>query len=188
MRSAGIRGLYESRFQPLTELKEGVLFEVGFDKTTPFEHKDLSSWAYDKAKEVGIAIIDNRAKNVKCYLPEYTFIEKLQTISTKYRKNISEKNDSPVNFIRHYYDVFMLLNTERVIQFIGSPSYLHYKNKKFGQADELDIGKNPAFLLSDASELERFSLLYEKKSEIYFSKAPSFQEIINKIMGYSHLL
>jgi len=56
---------------------------VGFDKTTPFEEKNISSWAYEKAMEARVDVIDNRAKKVKCYLPEYTFVEKLQTISTK---------------------------------------------------------------------------------------------------------
>ena len=36
MRSAGIRGQYDSHFEPLKALKEGILFEMGFDKTTPF--------------------------------------------------------------------------------------------------------------------------------------------------------
>ena len=188
MRSAGIRGLYHSNFQPMEELKEGILFEVGFNKTTPFEHKNISSWAYDKVRETGISVIDNRAQNVKCYLPEYTFIEKLQTISTKYRKNKKEKNESPVNFIRHYYDVYMLLKTERVLKFIQTDIYHEYKKEKFGQADDLDITKNPAFLLTETGEMEQFSDLYDKKSEIYFGNHPAFQEIIDKIKSYSDLI
>jgi hypothetical protein len=188
MRGAGIRGLYHSHFQALEVLKEGILFEVGFDKTTPFEHKDISSWAYDKAKEAGISLIDNRAKSVKCYLPEYTFIEKLQTISTKYRKNKNEKNESPVNFIRHYYDIYMLLKTERVLKFIQTDNYQGYKKEKFGQAVDLDITKNPAFQLTEIGEMEQFSGLYNKKSEIYFGNHPPFQEIIDKIKSYADVL
>ena len=80
---------------------------MGFDKTTPYEEKDISSWAYDKVITSGIQVFDNRALKVKCYYPEYTFIEKLQTISTKYRRNKAKKTTSPVNFIRHFYDVYM---------------------------------------------------------------------------------
>ena len=32
-----------------------------------------------------ITITDNRAKGVACYDPGYTFVEKLQTVSTKFR-------------------------------------------------------------------------------------------------------
>lgn len=56
MRSAGIRGQYISHFEPLKALKEGILFEMGFDKTTPYEEKDISSWAYDRVITAGIII------------------------------------------------------------------------------------------------------------------------------------
>src|SRR4051812_35855567 len=85
MRSAGIRGIYQSRFPSLPALKDGVLLEVGFDKTTPYDHRNISSWAYEKAINSGVKIINNQANDIKCYLPEYTLVEKLQTISTKYR-------------------------------------------------------------------------------------------------------
>ncbi|MBB72137.1 MAG: hypothetical protein CMF50_07045 [Legionellales bacterium] len=105
MWSAGIRGYYQSCYEPLEGLKEGILFELGFDRTTPFEEKNISSWAYDRALASGENIIDNRALGVKCYQPEYTFVEKLQTISTKYRRYKTDPSFERVNFIRHYYDV-----------------------------------------------------------------------------------
>lgn len=185
MRSAGIRGHYPSHFQPLKALKAGVLFEMGFDKTTPFEEKNISSWAFDKLQETGIKVFDNRALKVKCYHPEYTFIEKLQTISTKYRKNKAEKITSPVNFIRHYYDVYMLLQDNRVLSFINTEEYKAYKASKFGQYDELDISINPAFLLSEPEEIDKFGELYRQKSEIYFGDHPSFREIIDCIQDYA---
>ena len=43
MRSAGIRGTYQSHFPSLVALKEGVLLEVGFDKTTPYDCRTVSS-------------------------------------------------------------------------------------------------------------------------------------------------
>lgn len=188
MRGAGIRGVYESYFPSIEALKDGVLFEVGFDKTTPNTLRQISSWAYDKAIEVGINIIDNRAINVKCYLPEYTFVEKLQTISTKYRVNLANEIESPVNFIRHYYDIYMLLDSERVINFIKSKDYFSYKKEKFGNLDELDLTKNPAFQLSKQGELDKFSTLYAKKSDIYFGKCPSFNEIIGRVKNYAKIL
>ncbi len=85
MRSAGIRGEYHSHFSAIPSLKPGVVLELGFDQTTPNLSCDISSWAFDKVMSLDIAVIDNCAKNIKCYYPEYTFVEKLQTISTKFR-------------------------------------------------------------------------------------------------------
>ncbi|RUR12569.1 nucleotidyl transferase AbiEii/AbiGii toxin family protein [Legionella septentrionalis] len=48
-RSAGIRDTYQSHFPSLAALKEGILLEVGFDKTTPYDCRNISSWAYEKA-------------------------------------------------------------------------------------------------------------------------------------------
>ncbi len=167
MRSAGIRGTYQSHFPSLAALKEGVLLEVGFDKTTPYDSKKISSWAYDKAITSGVKIINNQANDVKCYLSEYTFVEKLQTISTKYRVNKKRNIESPINFIRHYYDVYKLLNTEQVKRFLKTDAYQSYKLEKFGSLDEPDLTKNPAFLLSEPGELDKFSSLYQRKAEIY---------------------
>jgi hypothetical protein len=62
-----------------------VLLELGFDDVTPNSTKDISSWLYDYAADK-VTIIDNRAKAVPCYDPGYTFVEKLQTVSTKFRQ------------------------------------------------------------------------------------------------------
>ena len=163
MRSAGIRGTYQSHFPSLAALKEGVLLEVGFDKTTPYDFRNISSWAYNKAISSGVNIINNQAPHVKCYLPEYTFIEKLQTISTKYRVNKQKNIESPINFIRHYYDVHQLLNTDRVQQFLKTEAYKSYKVEKFGTLDEPDLTKNPAFQLSMPGEIDKFSALHARK-------------------------
>jgi len=88
-------------------LREGVLLEVGFDTVAPNTPKDISSWAYDSAA-IKAEIIDNRARAVPCYEPAYTFVEKLQTISTKFRRQQTSGSD-PVEFMRHYYDVHGLL-------------------------------------------------------------------------------
>lgn len=188
MRSAGIRGAYQSFFPSLAALKDGVLLEVGFDKTTPYDYRNVSSWAYEKAISSGIKIINNQANNVKCYLPEYTFIEKLQTISTKYRVNKQRNMESPVNFIRHYYDVYQLLQMEQVKNFLGTDDYYVYKQEKFGTLNELDLTKNPAFQLSEPGEVDKFSSLYQKKAEIYFGVTPSFENIIQYIKDNAKML
>jgi len=89
-RNGGIRLIYPSKTGGVTGMKEGILLEVGFDDIAPNQPLTISSWAYDEAfQHKELDIIDNRAFDVVCYNPEYSFVEKLQTIATKYRKEQS---------------------------------------------------------------------------------------------------
>lgn len=84
-RSGGIRLLYESKTTAVEGVKEGILLEAGFDTVTPNTNLTISSWAFDKAiTNSGIKISDNRAVAITCYHTGYTFVEKLQTIATKF--------------------------------------------------------------------------------------------------------
>ncbi|MDH2347083.1 nucleotidyl transferase AbiEii/AbiGii toxin family protein [Bradyrhizobium sp. SSUT77] len=148
-RGAGIRLNYESVTEAMDGLREGVLLEVGFDTVAPNEPKDISSWMYDYAADK-VDIIDNRAKAVPCYDPGYTFVEKLQTVSTKFRNQQANGSD-PVEFMRHYYDIHELLQQPKVQEFIGTEPYKQHKKARFRQADNQNIAENEAFILSDAA-------------------------------------
>ena len=116
--SGGIRLFYKAYTKALAGLRSGVLLELGFGDVTPNRNKDISSWLYDYAAGK-VDVIDNRAKGVACYDPGYTFVEKLQTVSTKFRLQQVNK-DSPIDFMRHYYDVHGLLQRPEVQAFIGT--------------------------------------------------------------------
>jgi len=93
---------------------------VGFDNVAPNRQCDISSWAFDHAASSGIEkLTDNRALGVACYEPGYTLVEKLQTISTKYRQQ-QASGGMPKNFMRHYYDVYCLLEDASVQRRAGS--------------------------------------------------------------------
>ena len=111
-RSAGIRLNYTSAVEAMEGLREGVLLEVGFDTVAPNTPKDISSWVYDYGAGK-VDVTDNRAKAVPCYDPGYTLIEELQTVSTKFRHQQSNGSD-PVEFMRHYYDLYELLRRSEV--------------------------------------------------------------------------
>ncbi|MFK4492509.1 nucleotidyl transferase AbiEii/AbiGii toxin family protein [Bradyrhizobium sp. USDA 336] len=96
----------------------------------PNAPKDISSWVYDHAAAHKVDVIDNRAKAVPCYDPRYTFVEKLQTISTKFRKQQADGSDS-VEFMRHYYDVYELLKQPDVQNFIGTDAYKAHNKRAF---------------------------------------------------------
>ncbi|UPT76061.1 MAG: nucleotidyl transferase AbiEii/AbiGii toxin family protein [Elusimicrobiota bacterium] len=131
--NGGIGLKYPSHFPPDPALKSEVLLEIGFHQTAPNEPRDFTSWALDKALTVGLDVVDNSAKRVKCFNPEYTFVDKLQTICRFYRQHRDGKEGEkplPRVFLRHYYDFYMLLAVERVVRFIGSKEYQAYKAEK----------------------------------------------------------
>jgi len=153
---------------------------LDFAKVTPNEPKDISSWAYDYAVAKGVKIIDNRAKGVACYDPGYTLVEKLQTISTKYRQ-WEEKKGFPVNFMRHYYDVYCLLEHPEVQAFIGADAYKEHKARRFRQGDNPKITENQAFVLSDPKTRKLFQDAYDASKALYYGDKPSFDAILKRI-------
>lgn len=178
-RGAGIRLNYGSVTEALDGLREGVLLEVGFDTVAPNTPKDISSWMYDYAAS-NADIIDNRAKAIPCYDAGYSFVEKLQTVSTKFRKQQAEGTD-PVEFMRHYYDIYELLKRPEVQKFIGTEEYKAHKQKRFRQGDNQKIAQNEAFILSDVKTRTLYAKAYEDSSALYYGDKPAFEQILAEI-------
>lgn len=176
-RSGGIRLNYKKLFGVVDGLKDGILLEVGFDDVTPNIGKTITSWAYEYAKDK-VEIVDNRAQDVACYHPGYTFVEKLQTISTKYRRQ-QEDGSFPVNFMRHYYDVYRLLDEPLVEEFIGTKKYAEHKKKRFRAADNPVLAENEAFLLSDPKTREIYAKAYDQSRALYYKSQPNFKLILD---------
>ena len=183
MRSAGIRLSYSARTAALKGVKDGILLELGFDDTAPNRPVTISSWALDFALGKGVQVFDNRAVDVPCYAPTHTFVEKLQTISTKYRR-LAEAKGFPANFLRHYYDVYCLLDLQEVQEFMQTPAYQERKQQRFRSADELVISRNPAFTLSNLEQRELFAWEYKKSSALYYQGQPDFDQLLARINKY----
>ena len=181
-RSGGIRLHYQSAAGPLSGLKDGVLLEVGFDDVMPNAPRDISSWAYEHATG-RVEIIDNRVKAAPCYHPGYTLVEKLQTISTKYRKQ-REEDAFPPNFMRHYYDVYCLLEVPEVLAFIGTPEYQQHKEKRFRTGDQPIIAENEAFLLTHPAVRKEYKAAFEATQTLYYKNQPGFDEMLNRIQEW----
>lgn len=187
-RSAGIRMIYPVATDHLRGVKEGILLEVGFDDTAPNQPCDISSWALDAAHKSAVAFIDNRALGVPCYSPAYTFVEKLQTVSTKFRNQqalqacgADTAESFPKNFLRHYYDLYCLLQSPEVQTFIGTPEYQARKQVRFPKADNLDVASNEAFLLSDPQVRQLYTRKYAETQGLYYTGQVSFDEILQRI-------
>jgi Nucleotidyl transferase AbiEii toxin, Type IV TA system len=180
--SGGIRLYYKESFPAIEGIKEGILLEVGFDDVTPNKPRDISSWAFDFAQEKGMNIKNNRAYHVLCYDPGYTFVEKLQTIVTKFRHQ-QEEGRIPSNFMRHYYDVFCLLQNDAVKSFVGTPEYEAHIKKRFPVKDQqTPLSKQEAFLLKNAETRKQYEHEYKKSSALYYQGQPSFDEVLGLIL------
>jgi len=188
-RSGGIRLHYHNIFDKIEGVKEGILLEAGFDIVTPNQKLPISSWAFDKAIQTqGIDIIDNRAVDITCYDKRYTFVEKLQTIATKFRKEQTGGQERP-NFMRQYYDVFCLLGDTEVQNFIGTEAYLAHKQKRFPATDRaIPIAENEAFLVNDPAIRKDFIKRYKETAALYYNGQPDFGKLLERIKGNAQRL
>lgn len=182
LRSGGVRLFYSSLFTA-HGLKNGILLELGFDRTAPNQPRLITSWAYERAASApGIDIIDNRALGVPCYEPKFTFVEKLQAVVRKFRlyKDGDPGRSLPANFIRHYYDLFHLIERPEVQSFIGTDEYEHFKKERFG-GDDIKIANSDAFKLTDSLDRALFEKEYDRSASLYFKGRPSLAEILSRI-------
>ena len=182
-RNGGIRLNFNSAYPVLEGIKSYVLLEVGFDLTIPNEKRSISSWVYEAAITAGLEIVDNRAKDIACYLPGYTFIEKLAAIS---RKHLQEQAGQimPANFIRHYYDIYQLLEEKCVLDFIGTEAYKKHKAVAFRLSDEMTLIRNQAFILSNSGTREKYAKEYQRTQALYYGGFPEFNVILERIQSY----
>ncbi len=181
-RSGGVRLIYKSHFGiPTGGLKEGVLLEIGFDTTTPNKPLDISSWALKKAQSTsGVDVRDNSAKGVICYEPKHTFVEKLQAVVKKfkqYKDGKKGKGNLPENFIRHYYDLYQLIDREDVQQFIGTPQYIEFKKIRFKSLDS-KVSNSEALKLSNEADRKIFEKEYNRSADLYYKGRPSLDEML----------
>lgn len=179
-RSGGIRLFYNSHFEEFKGLKDGILLEVGFDDTTPNKQINISSWAFDRGRPSGNVIENNQATDIKCYHPGYTFIEKLQTVSTKFRQQ-QVAGTLPINFMRHYYDISQLLEHSDVLNFIGTDEYHQRKQTRFRTGDNLNIAENEAFVLSDTGTRKIYRDAFQRTLSLYYGEKPDFDKVLSKI-------
>lgn len=172
---------YKSHFAPIDGLSPHVLLEVGFAPTAPNEPRDFSSWVLDAALARALDVFDNRACQVKCFVPEYTFVDKLQTICRVFRQYRDDGKRKPAEFLRHYYDLYKLLDVARVHDFIGSSGYEKYKTEKLKGDDLAEFKTRSAFMLEDTSLYAQFKIGYEATKFLLLSNVPTFEEIITRI-------
>jgi len=180
--SGGIRLHYERKMEPIEGVKDSILLEAGYDTVAPNSPVTITSWAFEKTTGFpDIEFIDNRAVDILCYDHRYTFVEKLQTIASKFRKEMTTEVVA-TNYMRQYYDVYSLLADKDVQAFIGTEKYWQHKEQRFSKEDfDLPINKNEAFLLTDPSIREKLQKRYETAKALYYRGQPPFTEVMKRI-------
>ncbi|MFX8984472.1 nucleotidyl transferase AbiEii/AbiGii toxin family protein, partial [Acinetobacter baumannii] len=78
----------------------------------------------------------------------------------------------PVNFMRHYYDVYCLLQDTETLEFFGTPEYAAHKERRFRRADNQVIADNEAFLLSDPETRATYKAAYQATHALYYHSQP----------------
>jgi hypothetical protein len=120
--------------------------------------------------------------DIKCYHPGYTFVEKLQTISTKYRTEQQDPTKKSKNLMRQYYDVYCLLDYKPVLDFIGTEAYSAHKEKRFRAGDKaVPVQENQGFLLTDKAIRKDFTKRYLSTAKLYYQGQPPFDELMTRI-------
>ena len=83
--------------------------------------------------------------------------------------------------MRHYYDVYSLLDRTEVQAFIATEEYTAHKDRRFRNLDNKDIAKNEAFVLNDVDTRKTYAATYAKTSALYYGRKPTFDEILERI-------
>jgi hypothetical protein len=87
--------------------------------------------------------------------------------------------------MRHYYDVYCLLQDPTVQAFAGTRGYLDHKAKRFPKADNPLIAENEAFVLNDPKARATLQKAYAASSALYFRGQPAFDDILAEIAKWS---
>jgi len=123
-----------------------------------------------------------------CHSSAYTFVEKLQTISTKFRneQSLAQHSGNPVgsfskNFLSHYYDLYGLLGSPEVQAFIGTPAYYARKPERFPAADNQHKASNEAFVLSQPDVRALYITQYKETQGLYYAGQVPFDDLLARI-------
>jgi hypothetical protein len=83
--------------------------------------------------------------------------------------------------MRHYYDIYELLQRSDIQAFIGTADYKAHKAKRFPKADNQNIAENQAFIIDDPETWKRYENAYEDSSALYYGDNPTFGQILERI-------
>jgi len=83
--------------------------------------------------------------------------------------------------MRHYYDIYSLLQLPEVQKFINTEAYKKHKERRFRGGDNLNISQNDAFIVSDPVTRESYAKAFAESAALYYGDKPTFEQILTEI-------
>ncbi len=84
--------------------------------------------------------------------------------------------------MRHYYDIYCLLQNDQVQAFIGTNPYNEHKTRRFPTVDlQIPLSGNEALMMSDASKRSIYQKEYERRASLYYQGQPPFDQVLEVI-------
>jgi hypothetical protein len=81
--------------------------------------------------------------------------------------------------------VYSLLGVQDVQEFICTDAYRKHKIDRFPKVDlEIPISENEALLLTNTDLRKQFIARYEATASLYYSRQPSFEELLERIKEF----
>ena len=176
--------------EALGSLLPYIKLEMGYrGGIEPTEIRKIQSIVGEFLHNKGQSKLARNTGNIEIPLlhPKRTFVEKLFAIHSAY------ESGEIIGKIRHYYDVYKLLELSEVIHFIGTEDFNRLKNdvatfSKENWPDSPIPAKNN-FSKSTAfnppkEDLARIEAEYNR-SDIYYGSKPQFKTILTRLQTYS---
>jgi hypothetical protein len=83
--------------------------------------------------------------------------------------------------MRHYYDIYSLLQRPEVPAFIGTEAYAAHKADRFRGGDNPHIAQNEAFILSEPQTRKVYAKAYSDSKGLYYGEIPTFAQTLAEI-------
>ena len=89
--------------------------------------------------------------------------------------------------MRHYYDLYKLLELERVRKFVGTTDYQTYKREKLRGEDAKEFASQSPFAITDDKTYRLFEEEFESINSLLLSPGPTFKEVMERIRTYCQI-
>ena len=84
--------------------------------------------------------------------------------------------------MRHYYDVYCLLQNDQVQAFIGTTLYIEHKKRRFPSVDlQTPLSENEALIMSDTNKRSIYQKEYERRASLYYQGQSPFDQVLDVI-------
>ena len=103
----------------------------------------------------------------------------MDAVIRKYNK-YQDSGKISENFIRHYYDLYCLLDQTDIQNFIGTKAYQIHKKERLKKLSNI-VKNHPAFFLSNQKAKQLFEREYIKQKSLYYKGQILFRKIIKRL-------